>query len=981
MIHFRPFHTNRRQTYVLRILQLLFVVSNHVRVQCFSFSTASPKRRLIQRLSNQLPFTPTKAQNEADWSLKLSRISSTSSKQLQIALGKSHIFKYYPFTLDDWQYQAAGAILQGHHVMVCAPTGSGKTVVGELALQHAIETANELKPGVGFYTTPLKALSNQKYYELSTLFPNTTIGLSTGDISLHTDTAPIAVLTTEVYRNRAARGDLDSCRVVVLDEFHYMGLVSRGSVWEESVILTAYLESIQIIVLSATLSNARDLAQWVQDVSGKQTTLIDSTKRAVPLSYHFATQNVIHPLFQNPKAGPGAADGMLGWGFKNNKKGFDMEECSKPRLPKGLQANPALKAVAAKRQQAIQRRLKRQDEQWRFKRLSGIRPTVGRRPHQGECLDSIGEERLLRQELRRTVPKLPNLVKLLEKRDMLPAIVFLFSRVGCDEAASSLRQALLGEKEKERWLPLNGHKGKYKEDKDEVDREEVIWSKKRATMRDRNGRQFRPSSNLLIERGNIAFTLDLDPLSPSNWMHYSRVGLLSLEQVEATAARVKTFQQDCTEEVALSDKVVQQLLLGIGSHHAGLLPSQKSLVENLFQSQLMRVVFATETLAAGLNMPARTAVIVSLAKREDTGLKLLKTSNLLQMAGRAGRRGMDDEGRCVICATAFETHTDAIRILTDPIAPTRSQFRPSYSLVLNLIIRSSDGRLDMAQQLIDKSFAAWEKKEKAKDQRSQETSLDTDLVALTRTLVTYGCLEVLTGTLLDVNAVLNCTFFITRAGRDLSVLSFDNSLWAFVALGGTFAPTGANDFNASTPNADSEELVHLLRGLSPAEIAGYVACFATDARSNSLDADLLLRTSSGQRRVIKKALDVLDRLIEVQKVNGVSESLISSCRLDVSNCQLVTGWASGRSWSQVLDESGGGAPGDVARTLSRVLDALRQFGNLEYIPVRLRTAGVNLHPDIRKACQEAAFAINRFPVKDPLCLEVVLPDGEDVDLR
>jgi superfamily II RNA helicase len=140
------------------------------------------------------------------------------------------------------------------------------------------------------------------------------------------------------------------------------------------------------------------------------------------------------------------------------------------------------------------------------------------------------------------------------------------------------------------------------------------------------------------------------------------------------------------EEIVFDELNVKQFLLGVGSHHAGMLPAHKSFVETLYRAQLMKVVFATETLAAGINMPARTTCICSLAKRGDgSTMNLLETFNLLQMAGRAGRRGMDTDGTCVILSTPFENEDDASKILISQIKPVASQFAPSYSLAVNLI--------------------------------------------------------------------------------------------------------------------------------------------------------------------------------------------------------------------------------------------------------------------------------------------------------
>jgi len=199
-------------------------------------------------------------------------------------------------------------------------------------------------------------------------------------------------------------------------------------------------------------------------------------------------------------------------------------------------------------------------------------------------------------------------------------------------------------------------------------------------------------------------------LSSDNWDFYANAGLLRRSEVEEVAARVAYFNEN-NEEIAFTDEEVEHFLFGVGSHHAGMLAAHKAFVETLFRAQLMKVVFATETLAAGINMPARTTVICALAKRGNGGsMNLLETSNALQMAGRAGRRGMDTDGTCVIVATRFEGQEDAAQILTNEIKPIVSQFTPSYALAVNLIARG-EGKLDIARQLVQKSFAMWEKRQ------------------------------------------------------------------------------------------------------------------------------------------------------------------------------------------------------------------------------------------------------------------------------
>lgn len=724
--------------------------------------------RLFESSSTKAPEsssfkTTTSTTNPTSATTPTTTVSTSSSLDENEALeftrqGRDYFQQHFTFPLDDWQCQAGGAILQGRHVIVCAPTGAGKTVVGEMAL---------LWNQKGIYTTPLKALSNQKYLELRQVY-NNRCGLSTGDVSLSTD-ADVCVMTTEVYRNRVWRGEEehpDSTQVVILDEFHYIGNPGRGGVWEECVISCP--KTTQLICLSATLSNAASLRAWMESVTTRETVLIETKERPVPLQYLFATQDGLYPLFRNAQAGPGARLGLLGYrgdGVNSSSsssatsgkeggdvafqtsRGFGVSTSDAPirveKLPKGLQVNPALEAAAQRRAQRVQRTLERQKAAWRVqtnqKRNSdskqsdnssynnnGInRKSLSPREERRE------KERLLKQEMRRAVPSVSALVQRLQQKDLLPAIVFLFSRNGCDQAATSLYQYFKGPRD--RLLDVNFSTEEEDDDDESIDnkhrsfptrsRSQKNKIKTQNVLQDKLGRNFRTKSDFLSESmlSNI-FDAGIDdsipydhesPLSKDNWNYYATAGLLDEVQVEKVAVRLETFNTE-NPEIALETEICEQFLFGIGAHHAGLLPAQKALVERLFQDQLLPVVFATETLAAGINMPARTTVLLSMAKRTGAGgsIQLLETANVLQMAGRAGRRGMDEAGTCVLVATPFESHQQAATLLTDPILPIQSQFSPSYTLAIQLIERGQ-GQLNVAEELIRKSFALWQRRELA----------------------------------------------------------------------------------------------------------------------------------------------------------------------------------------------------------------------------------------------------------------------------
>ena len=719
----------------------------------------------------------------------------------------------FPFPLDSWQLNAGEAIYNNANVIVCAPTGAGKTVVGEMALRIALERSTK-----AIYTTPLKALSNQKFTEMRKVFGIDKVGLATGDVSIRRG-ADVTIMTTEVYRNMAWRAntngindnnnissssslkgnsdeysDLSSNSIVVLDEFHYMGQKGRGSTWEECIIFNP--THTQIVGLSATLPNAHRLASWMESVTGRTCTLIEANdKRPVPLRYYFVTKRDFAPLFRDELAGPGAVRGLLGLrgdgvvmasspkmikknvGFNSRSSSSNSSrenesystinrEGSISSLPRGLELNPTLQEAAERTSAFVDRQIKRildrdkytdNDEYGYNNNNNNNRRSGGRGKSLSSSSISTREQRrmkenLLKSELRKSVPSITTLLRRLEERALLPAIFFIFSRKGCDNAAEILCENLktdaAGEKsgkndrnddnkktKKKRKLMKGNERGRRSKYGDVNGDDTLTMISDDGMFEDENGRRFRADlldqllsdeyDSSLLSPSIRSTTVSVDDdtfLSETNLQYYAKVGLLTYDETKEVAARLLSFNTD-NPEIAFGDTTVETLLCGIGSHHAGVLPAHKAFIETLFRVNLMKVVFATETLAAGINMPARTTVICSLAKRGDLGMELLETHNMLQMAGRAGRRGMDVEGACVIASTAFEGPEDAITILTNEVKPIVSQFTPSYSLAINLIERGG-GKLDVAKAMVEKSFAVWELQQKEVEQRVALEGLD-----------------------------------------------------------------------------------------------------------------------------------------------------------------------------------------------------------------------------------------------------------------
>jgi ATP-dependent RNA helicase HelY len=463
----------------------------------------------------------------------------------------------YPFALDDFQTLACEALEGGHGVLVAAPTGAGKTVVGEFAVHRALSSGSKC-----FYTTPIKALSNQKFNDLVGRYGADQVGLLTGDNSVNGE-APVVVMTTEVLRNMlyADSPTLTGLSAVVMDEVHYLADRFRGAVWEEVILHLP--RTVQLVSLSATVSNAEEFGAWLQEVRG-DTTVIVEEHRPVPLWQSVLARGQLHDLF------------------------VDAEQ---------KEVNPHLARLAA--------------QQSRFDVDRNRRPQRGgRRPRPVD------------------LPRRPDVVERLDRDGLLPAIVFIFSRAGCDAAVRQCIRAGL------RLAP--------------------------------------PDDRDVIRRTLEAHTTGLadDDL---NILGYGEL-LDGLER-------------------------------GIAAHHAGMLPAFKEAVEQLFEAGLVKVVFATETLALGINMPARSVVLESLVKWNGEAHVDLTPGEYTQLTGRAGRRGIDVEGHGVVLWTPGFDPRHVASLASTRTYPLRSSFRPSYNMAVNLVGRM--GR-DAARDLLETSFAQFQ---------------------------------------------------------------------------------------------------------------------------------------------------------------------------------------------------------------------------------------------------------------------------------
>ena len=479
--------------------------------------------------------------------------------------------KLYEFPLDPFQVEACEAVEEGHGVLVAAPTGSGKTVVGEFAVHLALATGRKC-----FYTTPIKALSNQKFTDLVDRYGPGNVGLLTGDNSINGE-APIVVMTTEVLRNMLYAGSrtLLDLGFVVMDEVHYLADRARGAVWEEVII--GLPESVSVISLSATVSNVEEFGAWLTEVRGDTVTIVEE-RRPVPLHQHVLVGRQLHPLFEP----------------------FD-----------------ELKDRGSADEPQVNRQLERMAHEDRF--LRGTKQGRGGRGHR----DPGGRHRS-----KHRTPTRAELVEKLAAENLLPAIVFVFSRAGCSAAVQQCLDAKL--------LLTNGD-----------------------------------------ETAAIESAVD-----------------------EATA-----HLPDADLSVLGFYEFREALGRGIAAHHAGMLPAFKEVVEDLFSQGLLRVVFATETLALGINMPARTVAIERLSKWNGETHVDVTPGEYTQLTGRAGRRGLDLEGHAVVLWQNGFDPRQVAGLASTRTYPLTSSFRPSYNMAVNLV--GQFGR-EKTRALLEQSFAQFQ---------------------------------------------------------------------------------------------------------------------------------------------------------------------------------------------------------------------------------------------------------------------------------
>ena len=485
--------------------------------------------------------------------------------------------RQWPFELDNFQKEAVYHLENGDSIFVAAHTSAGKTVIAEYAIALAAKRMTK-----AIYTSPIKALSNQKFRDFQQVFND--VGIITGDVQIKPEGSCL-IMTTEILRSMLYRGAdiIRDIEFVIFDEVHYVNDLERGVVWEEVIIMLP--EYITLILLSATVPNTYEFASWVGRTKKKNIYVISTSKRPVPLEHYLWANRSMHKIVGSDKK-------FLEKGYKDANDALSGKDKQKS-IPNSRQASSNNNTSQSKLQ--AQRGGRNQRGTIHQTRGHGNISQTGR----GGTRTTASQDRNI----------WIHLIQFLKKENMLPACLFVFSKRRCEENADAL-------------------------------------------------------SNL-----------DYCSASEKSAIHIA---------IEKSIARLKPEDR----ELPQIRRLRELLKRGIAVHHGGMLPIMKEVVEILFAKSLVKVLFATETFAMGLNLPTRTVVFSGYRKHDGRSFRDLLPGEYTQMAGRAGRRGLDSVGYVIIVvpgADAAPPISDLRRMILGEPTKLRSQFRLTYNMILNLL--------------------------------------------------------------------------------------------------------------------------------------------------------------------------------------------------------------------------------------------------------------------------------------------------------
>ena len=675
-----------------------------------------------------------------------------------------------PYEPDIFQTAAAMNLKLGNDVLVTAPTGTGKTAIAKYAITNNLNNGKKT-----FYTTPLKALSNEKYTELVKDYGKDNVGLLTGDLKINPQ-APIVIMTTEVYRNMVASSKLNKreddemlqdLSTVIFDELQYLGDVDRGGIWEQSIVLTP--PNVQLLSLSATIGNNTEINDWISTTKNrtnalhikphqgyspkltniKQTVLIDvpSENRHVPLEFNI--ERVSAKL--KSTAGKSKKEKV-----KINKENLDLAS-----------------SVLAK-------------------------PTT-------EAYISITDK--------------------LKKQNKLPAIYFVFSKNESKKLLHTLSDNF----------------------------EDLTTTDERKEIE------------------NI----------------------------------IKRYKKE--ENIYLGEQLdIDSLMKGFAIHNSGLLPAQKKLVEELFQKKLVKVVIATETLSAGINMPAKTTVISSLRKPSSTpdgygdGKRQLTPNEFHQMAGRAGRRGLDTQGYCYLLSCNANQDKIYNELINSPANNLESKFKMDYSFIMNYLANFDN--YDELKHIFSKTLYAF-------DSKTKHSSND-------KTKELLNDFEVKAGILQEENFI-DDNSEVTLKGHLLQELNGYEQIPII--------------------NAVHDKL---LENLTPTQLVGVVSAFAnieTKESDNNTNPDIPTLNRDDDEKLTDTIFEVLDNINNYnEKMSKLTNNTV--CELNFDAIDHLYTWAelnsqntsSRENWKELLDDMHTSIKdeGALFKEITLTVDLLKQLNNV-----------------------------------------------------
>ena len=725
----------------------------------------------------------------------------------------------YPFPIDAFQLEAMQHLAHGRSVLVTAPTGTGKTLVAEYAIWRARQHNQRV-----IYTTPLKALSNQKYRDLCNLYGSDAVGLVTGDIVEHSK-ASIVIMTTEVYRNmllgdgverlvggeRPTPASLADVGYIVFDELHYLSDAGRGPVWEEAIICSP--STVQLVGLSATASNAEDLADWISRVH-RPIALVVHTERAVPLEHYYFLDNKLHLVMdangQRIERFPNiGGETRLAMAQGRNRRYNFKEDAEESRNDSSVESTPS-----AHQQNEDQAESATPTDEESEKRVRRPKPHKSADP--GEILTALGEAHLL------------------------PTLYFLPGRKIVEEAALSAARHFFTSPEEAELL-----------------RQEV-----------------------------------------SEWLEHLPQEDRNLQQVHA---------------------LINLLPRGLGFHHAGLMPALKVLVETLFARGHLRAVFATDTLALGVNMPARSVVVGSLSKFDGQEMRLLTPNEYSQLTGRAGRRGMDIHGSAIIPYSPWEPFEPAFTRITGELLPVTSAFAIRYNSVLNLW-RPGDTknlRRICASSLREyQRYILWEQREMVRLEKLTQRQQKAKKAGKKKGIASEGATQALEKRRKKIGAYplsragaaeLDGTIFALRALNYINTQ--DQLALAGHLLRGIYHPSGILLVDIL--------LMGVLDDLSAAELAEVCSWFTYDNDRRLNNRNVLNNKLTQVRRDLWSIAQSVHR-VEEQAQLPLSPTIMPEFH------GIALSWARGMSLSGMLRRIEM-AEGDLLMLLNQTIDLLQQL--------------------------------------------------------